>query len=109
MQQRQLGPFTVSAIGLGCMNICHAYGSPISEAEAEKLLLAALDAGVTHFDTAALYGFGLSETLVGKYLSPRRSEFTLASKCGMQGVDVNGDGKLVRVIDGRPRHLARHL
>ena len=105
MQQRPLGPFTVSAIGLGCMNICHAYGSPISEAEAEKLLLTALDAGVTHFDTAALYGFGLSETLVGKYLSPRRSEFTLASKCGMQGVDVNGDGKLVRVIDGRPDTL----
>ena len=57
------------------------------------------------FDTAALYGFGVSETLVGKYLSPRRSEFTLASKCGMQGVDVNGDGKLVRVIDGRPETL----
>ncbi len=105
MQQRQLGPFQVSAIGLGCMNICHAYGSPISEAEAEELLIAALDAGVTHFDTAALYGFGVSETLVGKYLSPRRSEFTLASKCGMQGVDVNGDGKLVRVIDGRPETL----
>ena len=34
MQQRQLGPFTVSAIGLGCMNICHAYGEPVSEAEA---------------------------------------------------------------------------
>ena len=105
MQQRQLGPFQVSAIGLGCMNICHAYGSPISEVDAEKLLIAALDAGVTHFDTAALYGFGMSETLVGKYLSPRRSEFTLASKCGMQGVDVNGDGKLVRVIDGRPESL----
>ena len=105
MQQRQLGPFQVSAIGLGCMNICHAYGSPISEDQAEKLLLAALDAGVTHFDTAALYGFGLSETLVGKYLSPRRSEFTLVSKCGMQGVDVNGDGKPVRVIDGRPETL----
>ena len=105
MQQRPLGPFTVSAIGLGCMNICHAYGAPISEVEAEKLLLAALDAGVTHFDTAALYGFGMSETLVGKYLSSRRSEFTLASKCGMQGVDVNGDGQLVRVIDGRPETL----
>ena len=105
MQQRQLGPFQVSAIGLGCMNICHAYGSPISETEAETLLLAALDAGVTHFDTAALYGFGASETLVGKFLSQHRSKFTLASKCGMQGVDVNGDGKLVRVIDGRPETI----
>lgn len=54
MQQRQLGPFSVSAIGLGCMNICHAYGTASTEAEAERLLLAALDAGVTHFDTAAL-------------------------------------------------------
>jgi aryl-alcohol dehydrogenase-like predicted oxidoreductase len=105
MQQRKLGPFGVSAIGLGCMNICHAYGAPVSEAQAERLLLAALDAGVTHFDTAALYGFGASERLVGKVLGPHRAKFTLASKCGMQGVDVAGDGKLVRVIDGRPDTL----
>ena len=105
MQQRQLGPFKVSAIGLGCMNICHAYGAPIPAADAERLLLTALDLGVTHFDTAALYGFGASETAVGKALSKHRSQFTLASKCGMQGVDVAGDGKLVRVIDGRPETL----
>ena len=102
MHQRQLGPFSVSAIGLGCMNICHAYGSPIPESDAERLLLSALDQGVTHFDTAALYGFGASETMIGKVLSAHRNRFVLASKCGMQGVDVNGDGKLVRVIDGRP-------
>ncbi len=101
MQQRQLGPFSVSAIGLGCMNICHAYGAPVSEQQAERVLLAALDAGVTHFDTAALYGFGASETLLGKYLSKHRSKFTLASKCGMQGVP-NEQGVKVRVIDGRP-------
>jgi len=101
MQQRQLGPFKVSSIGLGCMNICHAYSAPVSEQQAERVLLAALDAGVTHFDTAALYGFGASETLVGKYLSKHRSKFTLASKCGMQGVP-NADGVKVRVIDGRP-------
>jgi aryl-alcohol dehydrogenase-like predicted oxidoreductase len=101
MQQRQLGPFQVSAIGLGCMNICHAYGAPVSEQQAERVLLAALDAGVTHFDTAVLYGFGASETLVGKYLSKHRSKFTLASKCGMTGVP-NEQGVKVRVIDGRP-------
>lgn len=101
MQQRQLGPFQVSAIGLGCMNICHAYGAPVSEQQAERVLLAALDAGVTHFDTAALYGFGASETLVGKYLAKHRSKFTLASKCGMTGVP-NEQGVKVRVIDGRP-------
>lgn len=104
MQQRQLGPFKVSAIGLGCMNICHAYGAPVSEQQAERVLLAALDAGVTHFDTAALYGFGTSETLVGKVLSKHRSKFTLASKCGMQGVP-NEQGVKVRVIDGRPETI----
>jgi hypothetical protein len=105
MQQRQLGSFSVSAIGLGCMNICHAYGPPLPDDQAERLLLAALDDGVTHFDTAALYGFGASERTVGRVLSRHRSRFTLASKCGMQGVDVKGDGQLVRVIDGRPETL----
>lgn len=105
MQQRSLDPFSVGAIGLGCMNICHAYGPPVSAEQAERLLLAALDAGVTHFDTAALYGFGASETTVGRVLGRHRSRFTLASKCGMQGVDVAGSGQLVRVIDGRPATL----
>jgi len=105
MNTRALGPFQVSPIGLGCMNICHAYGNPPPPEQAERLLLAALDAGVNHFDTAALYGFGLSEKIVGKALSAHRSRFTLASKCGMQGVDVKGDGAMVRVIDGRPATL----
>jgi aryl-alcohol dehydrogenase-like predicted oxidoreductase len=105
MQQRQLGPFNVSAISLGCMNLSHAYGEPVSAEQGERVLLAALDAGVTMFDTAALYGFGANETLVGKVLARHRSRFTLASKCGMTGVDVAGDGKLVRVIDGRPETI----
>ncbi len=105
MSTRALGPFQVSPIGLGCMNICHAYGNPPPPEQAERLLLTALDAGVTHFDTAALYGFGMSEKIVGKALSAHRHQFTLASKCGMQGVDVQGDGKMVRVIDGRPATL----
>ena len=106
MQQRSLGPFQVSAIGLGCMNLCHGYGEALPEQDAERLLLRALDLGVTHFDTAALYGFGVSETLVGKALSTHRSRFTLASKCGMTGVPGD-DGKLRRVIDGRPETLKR--
>ncbi|TDQ44757.1 aldo/keto reductase [Tepidicella xavieri] len=104
MQQRSLGPFQVSAIGLGCMNLCHAYGQPVPEAEAERLLHAALDLGITHFDTAALYGFGVSETLIGRFLAPLRQRFTLASKCGMTGVP-NEQGVKVRVIDGRPATL----
>jgi aryl-alcohol dehydrogenase-like predicted oxidoreductase len=105
MNNRKLGPFQVSEIGLGCMNLSHAYGAPVSEAQAERVLLTALDQGVTFFDTAALYGFGTNETLVGKVLKSHRQKFTLASKCGMTGVDVNGDGKLVRVIDGRPETI----
>ncbi|MEY4883646.1 MAG: hypothetical protein RIS34_1500 [Pseudomonadota bacterium] len=102
MQKRKIGPFEVSAIGLGCMNLSHAYGVPVSKEQGERVLLRALDAGVTLFDTAALYGFGANETLVGSVMKPHRQKFTLASKCGMQGVDVNGDGKPVRVIDGHP-------
>jgi aryl-alcohol dehydrogenase-like predicted oxidoreductase len=107
MKNRQLGQFQVSEIGLGCMNLSHAYGAPIPEAQAERVLLSALDAGITFFDTAALYGFSANETLVGKVLKSHRQKFTLASKCGMTGVDVNGDGKLVRVIDGRAETIRK--
>lgn len=107
MQQRQLGPFTVSAIGLGCMNFCHGYGAAVAPEQAQRVMLAALDAGVTHIDTAALYGFGLSEELVGRYLMPLRHRFTLASKGGMYGVP-GPDGKKVRVIDGRPATLRQN-
>ncbi len=89
------------------MNLSHAYGAPVSAEQGERVLLAALDAGVTLFDTATLYGFGANENLVGRVLKQHRSRFTLASKCGMQGVDVAGDGKLVRVIDGRPDTLRK--
>jgi aryl-alcohol dehydrogenase-like predicted oxidoreductase len=102
MNKRAVGPFQVNPIGLGCMNICAVYGPPPSFDDAERLLLTALDEGVDFFDTAALYGFGESERIIGRVLSKHRSRFTLASKCGMQGVDLKGDGKKVRVIDGRP-------
>jgi len=81
------------------MNLSHAYGVPPAPEAAASLLLRALDLGVNHFDTAALYGFGANEELVGRVLAPHRHRFTLASKCGMTGVD----GK--RVIDGRPATL----
>ncbi len=101
MRTRRIGPFVVSAIGLGCMNLSHAYAAPPPPEVAEALLLKALDLGVTLFDTAALYGFGTNETLVGRVLAPHRSKVTLASKCGMTG--VNG----TRVIDGRPETIKR--
>ncbi len=107
MQKRQLGPFSVSAIGLGCMNLSHAYGAPISAEQGEAVLRAALEAGVTHFDTAALYGFGANEELVGRVLKPYRDKIVLASKGGMAGVR-NGQGQMVRVIDGRPETVRRN-
>ncbi len=64
------------------------------------MLRRAVDLGVTHFDTAALYGCGANEELVGRTLAPFRAQLTLASKCGMQGVKF-GTG-VQRVIDGRP-------
>ncbi|QTN27127.1 aldo/keto reductase [Rhodoferax sp. AJA081-3] len=107
MQTRTLGPFQVSSIGFGCMNLSHGYDAPVSAEQGERVLLSALDAGVTLFDTAALYGFGANETLVGQVMKPHRQKITLASKCGMQGVDVKGYGKLVRVIDGHPKTLRK--
>ena len=106
MQQRQIGPFQVGAIGLGCMSLSHAYGEPPSPELGERLLLAAFDAGVTLFDTAALYGFGANETLVGRVLRPHRNHFTLASKGGLAGVQTE-DG-MKRVIDGRPEAIRRN-
>src|SRR5687768_13395955 len=99
MKHRKLGTADVAEIGLGCMNLSHAYGVPPDRETALALLHAALELGIDHFDTAALYGFGGNETLVGAALRPVRQRIFLASKCGMTGVD----GK--RVIDGRPETL----
>ena len=103
MKQRPIGRFSVGEIGLGCMNLSHAYGAPPSPEEAIRVLHKALDLGVTHFDTAALYGFGANEALVGPALKGVRDKIHLASKCGMTGVD----GK--RVIDGRPEALRQTI
>jgi aryl-alcohol dehydrogenase-like predicted oxidoreductase len=100
---RQIGSLSVSNIGLGCMNMSHAYGSTVSEEDGIRLLNHALDQGITHLDTAALYGFGKNEALLGKAVMHRRKEFTLASKCvlGM----FNGQ----RGLDGRPPAIAQTL
>lgn len=97
MQTRHVGPFEVSAIGLGCMSLSHAYGTPPDTAYGGRLLNRALDLGYTFLDTAALYGFGANETLLGEAIAHRRSEYVLASKCG---IIRNEDGK--REINGRP-------
>lgn len=100
MDKRKIGPFEVSAIGLGCMSLSHAYGEPPPREQAENVLEGALDAGYTFFDTAAVYGLGHNETLVGEVLGPHRHRFTLASKCGI--TDATGTQ---RGIDGRPETI----
>lgn len=97
MHERNLGPFRVSAIGFGCMNLSHGYGRVCDDATGGAVLNRALDVGHTHLDTAALYGFGLNESLLGRTIAHRRGEYILASKCGMfRGADGN------REINGRP-------
>lgn len=103
MKFRKLGPFEVNPIGLGCMNLSHAYGHPLSREDGLAVLQKALDLGVTHFDSAALYGFGHSEELVGPFLKPHRENVVLVSKCGMRA--ENG----VRTIGGTPDALRRDL
>lgn len=101
---RTVGPFQVSAIGLGCMSLSHSYGPPPAREDAAKVLLKALDLGCTFFDTAAIYGVGHNEELVGEVLGPHRSKFILASKCGLFATP---DGK--REVNGRPETLKQTL
>jgi aryl-alcohol dehydrogenase-like predicted oxidoreductase len=98
MAKRKLGPFMVESVGLGCMSLSYAYGNPPADAEGEALLHRALDLGYDFLDTAALYGVGHNETLIGRALKSRRDKFVLASKCGIR----LGDGgiKAPRVLDG---------
>ncbi len=100
MPPRAAGPFRVSAVALGCMNLSHAYGVPPDRETGVRLLNEALDMGYTMLDTAALYGFGANETLLGEAVGHRRDDYVLASKCVLRGDDA---GK--RVLDGRPEVL----
>lgn len=96
---RKIGDTDVYPVGLGCMNITHAYGPPMDEADAKALLVRALDLGYDFLDTATIYGAGRSEELIGEALGDRRGDYMLASKC------VLGfkDGK--RFLDGRPEAI----
>ena len=100
MQHRQLGPFSVSALGFGCMNASSGYGTRLADDDSGRLFNAVLDQGYNFLDTASLYGLGHNESLIGKYLASRRDEYTLASKCGFSRTE---DGKTV--MDGRPDTL----
>ncbi len=100
---RMIAGTEVPPIGLGCMNLSHAYGTPPPREQAVAVLEKAIELGIEHFDSATLYGFGRNEALVGPVLKPARDRILLTSKCGLSGVD----GK--RVIDGRPETLKKAI
>jgi aryl-alcohol dehydrogenase-like predicted oxidoreductase len=106
--QRRLGADgpAVSAVGLGCMSISWGYYlDPQDEAVSERTLQRAVELGVTHFDTASLYGRGHNETLVGRVLRHRPAEVLIASKCGLEN---RGFPRRQTVRDGRPETIRRH-
>ena len=85
------------------MSLSHAYGTPPPPEEGAVVLRKALELGITHFDTAALYGFGANETLIGQTFKDRRRDIVLASKGGMFR---NEQGQ--RSIDGRPEVIRQN-
>ncbi len=99
VSRRRIGDRTVHPVGLGCMNITHAYGPPLNEADAKALLVRALDLGCDFLDTATIYGLGRSEELIGEALGQRRKDYFLASKC------VLGFRDGARILDGRPEAI----
>jgi aryl-alcohol dehydrogenase-like predicted oxidoreductase len=97
---RLLAKRCVSAVSLGCMSLSHGYGEKSSNKHCEKVLSKALDLGYTMLDTAAVYGYGHNESIIGEFISQRRSEFFLASKCGFgQQMDSKPS------INGRPEYI----
>jgi len=97
----KLGDANVTAVAYGCMGLSQAY-EPCSEEQGIRTLNAILDMGYDHLDTAALYGFGKNEELLNKAIGHRRSEYFLASKCGLYR-DATGK----REINGRPEVLIK--
>ena len=102
MQQRVLGKsgLAVSAIGLGCMGMTHAYGVPPDTQEMVKVLRGAVERGVTFFDTAEVYGPFTNETLLGEALAPVRDKVAIATKFGFKFENGKNVG-----LDSRPTQI----
>jgi aryl-alcohol dehydrogenase-like predicted oxidoreductase len=103
MQKRKLGELEVSAMGLGCMGMSFFYGDPPDPIEMTRLLHAAVDRGVTFFDTAEVYGPFLNEELLGSALAPVRDQVVIATKFGIKHGE-HGPTPLSGV-DSRPEHI----
>jgi aryl-alcohol dehydrogenase-like predicted oxidoreductase len=105
MQKRTLGKskLEVSAIGLGCMGMSASYGPPQDRQEMISLLHAAVDRGITFFDTAEVYGPLTNENLVGEGLAPLRDKVVIATKFGFKLKPDGTPGWLG--LDSRPEHI----
>ncbi len=102
MQKRKLGKsnLEVSAIGLGCMGMSFSYGPPMDKQQGISLIRAAVDRGVTFFDTAEVYGPFTNEELVGEALAPVRNQVKIATKFGFKFENGKQAG-----LDSRPQHI----
>jgi aryl-alcohol dehydrogenase-like predicted oxidoreductase len=105
VQKRKLGKsnLEVSALGLGCMGMSFGFGAAKDEQEMIRLIHAAVDRGITFFDTAEVYGPYTNETLVGKALEPVRDKVVIATKFGWEA-NPNDGGKW-NALNSRPEHI----
>src|SRR5882757_2453586 len=106
MQKRKLGNsnLEVSAIGLGCMGLSFAYGPAMEKKEAVSLIRAAVDRGVTFFDTAEVYGPFTNEEVVGEALRPFRDRVVIATKFGF---DIDFETGENRGVSSRPDRIRK--
>src|SRR6202000_1965322 len=105
MQKRNLGKsgLEVSALGLGCMGMSFGFGPALDKQEGVKLIRAAVERGVTFFDTAEVYGPFTNEELVGEALAPVRDQVKIATKFGF---DINpATGQNLGSVNSRPEHI----
>ncbi len=114
MKTRRLGKdLEVSAIGLGCMGMSHAYGPAADKKEMTELLSEAVDRGYTFFDTAEVYGTPENphdnEELLGEALKPYRNRIVLASKCGIRFDEISTAVNKPLIPDGRPETIRKSI
>jgi aryl-alcohol dehydrogenase-like predicted oxidoreductase len=103
MEMRRVGSLEVSVAGLGCNN----FGMRIDEDTSRAVVDAALDSGITHFDTADIYGRGNSEEFLGRALGSRRDEVVITTKVGMGARDGEAGGSEAYVVKGCDESLTR--
>ncbi|MHA3773691.1 aldo/keto reductase [Verrucomicrobiota bacterium sgz303538] len=104
MKTRKLGKsnLEVSAVGFGCMGLNFGYASSVSKEEGIKLIRAAVERGVTFFDTAEVYGPFTNEEMVGEALQPFREQVVIATKFGFK---IDPETKKQAGLDSRPEHI----